>query len=89
MAFREGEEAYIIENNSQVTPVHVIRKDGDFYTIEFSNYSRINLRESRLFHTPEEAKERIRRTPYVKRAAAVPRYASPYHYDNGRNSYGI
>ena len=32
MAFNEGEQAYIIENNSRVTPVHVIRKDGDFYS---------------------------------------------------------
>ena len=89
MAFREGEEAYIIENNSRVTPVHVIRKDGDFYTIEFSNYSRITLRESRLFHTADEAKEKIHRMPYVKRPITVPRYASPYQYDNGRNPYGI
>ena len=89
MVFREGEEAYIIENNSRVTPVHVIRKDGDFYTIEFSNYSRINLRESRLFHTAKEAEGKISRTPLVKRPAAVSRYASPYQYDNGRNPYGI
>lgn len=89
MAFLEGEQAYIIENNSRVTPVRIIRKDGDFYTIEFSNYSRIILRESRLFRTFEEANEKVRRTPFVKRQATVPRYAPPYNYDNGRNPYGI
>ena len=67
MAFREGEQAYIIENNSHVTPVYIIKKDRDFYTIEFSNYARINLRESRLYHTLEEAKGKIRRTPFVRR----------------------
>ena len=60
MAFNEGEQAYIIENNSRVTPVRIIRKDGDFYTIEFSDYGRINLRASRLFHTREEAEGKIR-----------------------------
>ena len=89
MAFREGEEAYIIENNSRVTPVRIIRKDGDFYTIEFSDYGRINLRASRLFHTREEAEGKIHKSPFVKRQVAVSRYASPYQYDNGRNPYGI
>ena len=89
MAFLEGEQAYIIENNSRVTPVRIIRKDGDFYTIEFSDHGRINLRESRLFHTPEEAEEKVRRTPFVKRREAVSKYTSPYKYDNGRSPYGI
>ena len=89
MAFLEGEQAYIIENNSRVTPVRIVRKDGDFYTIEFSDHGRINLRESRLFHTPEEAEEKVRRTPFAKRKAAVSQYTSPYQYDNGRNPYGI
>ena len=89
MAFLEGEQAYIIENNSRVTPVRIVRKDGDFYTIEFSDHSRINLRESRLFHTTEEAGKKVRRTPFAKRRVPVSRYASPYQYDNGRNPYGI
>ena len=89
MAFLEGEQAYIIENNSRVTPVRIIRKDGNFYTIEFPNFGRINLRESRLYRTPEEAEEKVRRTPFVKRQVTAPRYASPYNYDNGRNPYGI
>ena len=89
MAFLEGEQAYIIENNSRVTPVRIIRKDGVFYTIEFPDFGRINLRESRLYRTHEEAEEKVRRTPFVKRQVTVPRYASPYNYDNGRNPYGI
>ena len=44
MSFSEGEKAYIIENNSHVTPVRIIRKDGEFYTIQFEDYGRINLR---------------------------------------------
>lgn len=89
MAFREGEQAYIIENNSHVTPVHIIKKDGDFYTIEFSNFGRINLRESRLYHSLEEAKEKIRKTPLVRRQKTSNGYTSPYRYNNSRNPYGI
>ena len=89
MAFREGEQAYIIENNSHVTPVYIVKKDGDFYTIEFSNYARINLRESGLFHTQEEAKEKIRKTPFVRRQVTCNGYTSPYTYNNTRSPYGI
>lgn len=89
MAFREGDQAFIIENNSHVTPVYIVRKDGDFYTIEFSNYSRINLRESRLYYTREDAENKIRRTPFVRRQVNSNGYTSPYKYDNARNPYGI
>ena len=89
MAFREGEQAYIIENNSHVTPVKIIRKDGNFYTIQFSDFSRINLRESRLFRTCEEAEKRIRRTPFLRREVQSRGYTSPYNYSNYRSPYGI
>ena len=88
MAFREGDQAYIIENNSHVTPVQIIGKDGNFYTIQFTNYGRINLRESRLFHTQEEAQKRITKTPFVRRQIARNGYTSPYHYNNSRSPYG-
>ena len=57
MSFCEGDKAYIIENNSHVTPVRIIRKDGEFYTIQFADCGRINLRESRLFHTEHAVSE--------------------------------
>lgn len=89
MAFREGEHVYIVENNSHITPVQIIRKDGSFYTIQFSNYARINLRESRLFRTKEEALKKIRYTPSAERHIVGNGYTSPYHYNNSRNPYGI
>ena len=89
MAFREGEQVYIVENNSHVTPVQIIRKDGEFYTIQFSDCGRINLRESRLFRTKEEALKRIRHAPSRVRHIAGNGYTSPYHYNNSRNPYGI
>ena len=67
MSFSEGEKAYIIENNSHVTPVRIIRKDGEFYTIQFADYGRISLRGSRLYHTEEEARKKIRPTPAPNR----------------------
>jgi hypothetical protein len=35
MTFKAGEQAYIIENHSRVTPVVVVRSYGDFYTVAF------------------------------------------------------
>ena len=89
MAFSEGDQAYIIENNSHVTPVQIIKKDGEFYIVQFTNYGRINLRESRLFHTQEEALKKISKTPFVRRQIVKNRYSSPYHYNNSRSPYVI
>ena len=89
MSFCEGEKAYIIENNSHVTPVRIIRKDGEFYTIQFEDYGRINLRGSRLYHTEEEARKRIKPTPSSNRQVIRNGFKSPYHYNNSRSPYGI
>jgi len=89
MSFCEGDKAYIIENNSHVTPVRIIRKDGEFYTIQFADHGRINLRESRLYHTGKEAHEKIRRTPFSNRQVIRNGFVSPYQYNNGRSPYGI
>lgn len=89
MSFCEGDKAYIIENNSHVTPVRIIRKDGEFYTIQFADQGRINLRESRLFHTEKEAHEKIKRTPSSNGRVIRNGYVSPYQYNNSRSPYGI
>ena len=90
MSFSEGEKAYIIENNSHVTPVRIIRKDGEFYTIQFEDYGRINLRRSRLYHTEKEARKRIKPTPSLNRQVIRNGYhKTPYQYNNSRSPYGI
>ncbi len=89
MTFREGEQAYIIENNSHVTPVEIVKRNGNFYTIQLLNHSRIGLRESRLFHIREEAEKRIRGLPLLKKEEMKNRFSSPYQYDNHRSPYGI
>lgn len=89
MAFREGEQVFIIENNSRVTPVHIVHRDGDFYTIEFSDFGRISLRKSRLFQSAEEAERAIRKTPFVRRQIISNGYTSPYRFENSRNPYGV
>ena len=83
------QSSQIIENNSHVTPVRIIRKDGEFYTIQFADQGRINLRESRLFHTEKEAHEKIRRTPSSNRRVIRNSYVSPYQYNNDRSPYCI
>lgn len=90
MSFNEGEKAYIVENNSHVTPVRIIRKDGGFYTIQFADCGRINLRESRLFHTEKEAQKKIRPAPSSNRQVIRNGYyKTPYQYNNSRSPYGI
>ena len=89
MSFSEGEKGYIIENNSHVTPVRIIRKDGEFYTIQFANFGRISLRGSRLYHTEEEAQKKIRPAPSSNRQVIRNGYKSPYNYNNSRSPYGI
>ena len=96
MSFNEGEKAYIVENNSHVTPVRIIRKDGEFYTIQFANFgrislrgSRLSLRGSRLYHTEEEAQKKIRPAPSSNRQVIRNGYKSPYNYNNSRSPYGI
>ena len=90
MSFNEGEKAYIVENNSHVTPVRIIRKDGEFYTIQFANFGRISLRGSRLYHTEEEAQEKIRPAPSSNRQVIRNGYhKTPYQYNNSRSPNGI
>lgn len=83
------QSSQIIENNSHVTPVRIIRKDGEFYTIQFANFGRISLRGSRLYHTEEEAQKKIRPAPSSNRQVIRNGFKSPYHYHNSRSPYGI
>ena len=89
--FREGEKAYIIENNLRVTPVHIVRSYGDLYTVALSHQCWITLREGRLFRTQEEAQKKVGIVPVPVREepAAERGYKSPYQYDNSRSPYGI
>ena len=49
----------------------------------------ISLRESRLYHTEEEAKEKIRQAPAPKKQVSIKGQTTPYQYDNSRSPYGI
>ena len=89
MSFCEGDKAYIIENNSHVTFVCNDTATAEIYTIQFADCGRINLRESRLFHSEEEAHEKIRRTPSSNGRVIRNGYVSPYQYNNSRSPYGI
>ena len=89
MSFVEGDRAYIVENNLRVTPVRVVRRDGEFYTIRFADFGMISLRESRLYHTEEEAKEKIRQAPAPKKDVSIKGQTTSYQYDNSRSPYGI
>ena len=73
----------------EVESAYIIRKDGEFYTIQFEDYGRINLRGSRLYHTEEEARKRIKPTPSSNRQVIRNGFRSPYHYNNSRSPYGI
>ncbi len=93
MAFQEGDAAYIIENNLQVTPVLVVSRSGELYTVALSRQCWIRVREGRLFRTEEEANKKLGHVPEEpadQKAPALDQgYKTPYHYDNHRSPYGI
>ena len=86
MTFKAGEQAYIIENHSRVTPVVVVRSYGDFYTVAIGE-TRINLRASRLFRKREDAEAKLPRCE--KMATSGMNYSSPYSYMDYHSPYGI
>ena len=64
--FKPGDKAFIVVSNIYVHEVEVLRYSGGFVTIHIiGDYThgrgRINLRESRLFATKEEAAASIKR----------------------------
>ena len=72
MIFNTGDTAYIIENGIRVTPVKVMNRIGDMYTVRIGRGA-ICVRRSRLFATAKEAektmsgvvqKRRGNRSPY-------------------------
>lgn len=88
MTFKVGEQAFIVENHSYVTPVVVVRSYGDFYTVAAGRKG-INLRASRLFKTREDAERTL---PTRERTAASRTGGSgvsPYDYMNYRSPYGL
>ena len=70
-----GSHVFIVESNRTITEVVVAARRGDFYTVRFLNGGAIQLRQSRIFHSREEAEKKISSKIEVKR-----RYYSPYDY---------
>lgn len=96
MTFKEGDQAYIIENNTKVTPVTIYEKQGDFYTLGLRD-AVISLRSTRLYRTRREAErelpERIKVAEEAKNnqqmCCAGSKPYSPYDHSNYRSPYGI
>jgi len=57
--FKINDYAYIITNGRYVEKVLIIKSGGGFYIVKFSNGAGTRIRESRLYHTEEEAKASI------------------------------
>ena len=59
--FNEGDVVYFISSSVFIKKATVIRNAGGFCTIQFSNgncgISGTRVRESKLYHTEEEAKK--------------------------------
>jgi hypothetical protein len=58
---RIREEIYIIENHQHVRQAYVVRSNGGFTVIEFTDGAQICLRNSRIYRTREEAEEELTR----------------------------
>lgn len=56
MRFNRGDTCYILENNLKVRAAKVISRQGQFCVIQLvGTCGAIRLRESKLYHTEEEA----------------------------------
>ena len=70
-----GSHVFIVESNRTITEVVVAARRGDFYTVKFLNGGAIQLRQSRIFLSREEAEKKISVKIEEKR-----RYYSPYDF---------
>lgn len=75
MKFEVGSTAYIVESNRIVSEVTVVKRSGDFYTVQFVTNGGIKVRSSRLFASQEDAEASLTKNKKDKR-----RYNSPYDY---------
>ena len=58
--FEESDTAWIIESNRFIRKVYIVRPTAGFYIVKFADSDgAIQVRESRLFATEEEAKKSI------------------------------
>ena len=60
-AFRPGETAFITEGDGTVREVKILGVSGGFCTLRFSDGGGVRLRESRVFHSREDAEKQGRR----------------------------
>ena len=70
-----GSHVFIIESNRTITEVVVAARRGDFYTVRFLNGGAIQLRQSRIFLSREDAEKKIPARVEEKR-----RCYSPYDF---------
>ena len=75
-SFRPGDLAFIIENNIRVTPVKVLGRSGEFYTVSFQKRGgAATLRESRLYRDAEEAEQKL--PSYLQKSSASQPLSQP------------
>lgn len=74
--FENGSAAFIVESNSTIREVKVLKFSGGFYTVRFADSSGgIKVRANRLFATKEEAADTL---PASKQQR--PQAKSPWDY---------
>ena len=88
MTFKVGEQAYIVENHSYVTPVVIIRSYGDFYSVAAGGKG-MNLRASRLFKTREEAERTLPRRERTVVSRTTGGGEIPYDLMDYHSPYGL
>ena len=81
MIYSAGDRAYILENHVKVTPVMVVNRIGDMYTVRFKDGGGTRVRHSRLYRTEAEAtKDIIPLTVPDPVPEPQKKYRSPYDY---------
>ena len=84
MIFGFGDTAYILENHIKVTPVMVLDRTGDMYTVRIRGGA-MRVRHSRLYSTREEAEKNVIRLGEAAEPAKAGErtfghYRSPYDW---------
>ena len=70
-----GSHVFIVESNRIITEVIIAARRGNFYTVKFFDGGAIQLRQTRIFLSREDAERQLLTKVIEKRS-----YHSPYDY---------
>ena len=76
MEFKKNDKAYLNENNTKVTEVIILRRDGDKYLVKLPSGGGIRVSGRRLYGSFEEAEDSL---PYRNKEEKEAEAVKPAH----------